>query len=85
MENDELSEILTYFRLCSYRDGEYILLEEYEELQGIIKRNKTAHYLEEVRYEYLRGIITEEEYNEICINCLNNIKAKELKRTNKNE
>ena len=65
MTEEERKELLEYFRLCSYRDGEYFLLQEYEKLNEIIKNNKTAKYLEVVRTKYLKKLITEEEYNNI--------------------
>ena len=65
MTKEEREELLQYFKLCSYRDSDIFLLEEYEELEEIIKRNETARYLEKVRYQYLKNIITEEEYKNI--------------------
>ena len=73
---NELSELITYLRLSSYRDGDYILLEEYDELMDIIKRNKMAQYLEEVRNNYLNNSISEEEYNQACTDCINELKLK---------
>ena len=40
MNENELEELSRYFRLSDYRDGEYILLDEYEELMDIIRKNK---------------------------------------------
>ncbi len=66
MDDNELKEISRYFILCTYRDGDYMLLDEYEELEDIIKRNKTAQHLEDIRYMYLRNYISQEEYDNIC-------------------
>lgn len=74
MSEEEIKEMYNYFRLSSYRDGEYFLLEEYLELEEIIRKNDTARYLEDERYKYLRGIITEEEYNNICLDCFNKLR-----------
>ena len=73
MNEQERKELLRYFTLCSYRDGEYILLEEYEELESIIKNNKIARYLEDVRFKYLTRQINEEEYNSINNNYFNKL------------
>ena len=40
MTKEEREELLQYFKLCSYRDSDIFLLEEYEELEEIIKRNE---------------------------------------------
>ena len=74
--DNEVNELYRYLILSSYRDGDYILLDEYDELNEIIRRNDDAKYLEEVRYDYLRGIISEEEYNNICFNYVNELKLK---------
>ncbi len=78
----ERKELLDYFRLSRYRDGDYMLLEEYDELEDIIKRNNTAKELEEYRYKYITGKINEEEYNEKCDSIFDNIKdsGKTLKK-----
>ena len=73
---DKLSELYRYLVLSSYRDGDYFLLEEYEELEDIIKRNDIARYLEDVRYQYLKGLISEEEYNDTCMGEINKLKLK---------
>ena len=74
--DNEVNELYRYLILSSYRDGDYILLDEYDELNEIIRRNDDVKYLEEVRYDYLRGIISEEEYNNICFNYVNELKLK---------
>lgn len=74
--DEEIKELYEYFRLSSYRDSEYFLLDEYDELERIIKKNKTAQYLEKIRYQYLKKIISEEEYNDICNDCLNKLVLK---------
>ena len=66
MNSKELNELNRYFILSDYRDGDYFLLDEYNELNDIIKRNKIANHFENLRYKYLKGIIKEEEYNNIC-------------------
>ncbi len=71
--DEEIKELYEYFRLSSYRDSEYFLLDEYDELERIIKKNKTAQYLEKIRYQYLKKIISEEEYDDICNDCLNKL------------
>ena len=68
--NKDIIEIYTYFRLSSYRDSDYILPEEYEELEELIKRNDNIKYLEDLRYEYIKGIINEVEYNNKCDNLI---------------
>ena len=77
MINEEVSELYRYLRLSSYRDGEYILPDEYEELEEIIGRNKIARYLERVRYNYLIGKISQEEYDD---KCMEEIKKLELRK-----
>lgn len=71
--DEEIKELYEYFRLSSYRDSEYFLLDEYDELERIIKKNKTAQYLEKIRYQYLKNAISEEEYDDICNDCLNKL------------
>ncbi len=65
MNEKERKELIRYFVLCTYRDSDIFLLDEYEELEQIIKNNKVAQYLEDVRYQYLKNKITKEEYNNI--------------------
>ena len=45
--NEELKELYRYLRLSDYRN-DYILEDEYEELEDIIKRNTYAKYLERI-------------------------------------
>jgi hypothetical protein len=78
MSDNKINELLNYFRLCSYRDGEYFLEDEYYELEGIIKRNEVAKYLEEIRYKYLTNQMTEEEYNNICNDYYNKLILKKF-------
>lgn len=66
MISDEIKELNHYLRLSSYRDGDYLLEEEYQELEDILKRNPDARFLEDVRYEYLTCRISREEYDQIC-------------------
>lgn len=73
------NELLRYFILAGYRDGEYILLEEYEELQEIIKKNSIARQIEEIRYKWLTGEISDEEYKKIYFDLMNQDREKELK------
>lgn len=73
------NELLRYFILAGYRDGEYILLEEYEELQEIIKNNSIARQIEEIRYKWLTGEISDEEYKKIYFDLMNQDREKELK------
>ncbi|MBQ6285545.1 MAG: hypothetical protein IJK67_04475 [Bacilli bacterium] len=73
------NELLRYFILAGYRDGEYILLEEYEELQEIIKKNSIARQIEEIRYKWLTGEISDEEYTKIYFDLMNQDREKELK------
>ncbi len=65
MSKEEKEELLRYFKLSDYREGEYFLQEEYEELEDIIKRNSVAKELEDARYKCILGIINEKEYNEL--------------------
>ncbi len=84
------NELLRYFILASYRDGEYILLEEYDELQDIIKRNPIARKIEEVRYKWLTGEISDEEYTKAYFDLIgedkeNELKLIQIKKENQNE
>ena len=65
MQENEIDELFRYFILSDYRDGEYILPDEYEELDTIIKKNKYAKLLDDARYDYIMGKMTEDEYNEL--------------------
>ncbi len=71
MNKEEKEELLRYFKLSDYREGDYFLQEEYEELEDIIKRNSIAKELEDARYKYILGIISEKEYNELYDKYLN--------------
>ncbi len=66
MNDLEKKELVKYFILAGYRDSDIFLEDEYLELEDIIKRNKIARYFESLRLKYLRKMITEEEYNNIC-------------------
>ena len=74
MSKEAIDELNRYLILCSYRDGEYFLQEEYDELENIIKRNPIARELEEERYRYLTNEITKEEYDNICMEAVRKLK-----------
>ena len=74
MSKEAIDELNRYLILCSYRDGEYFLQEEYDELEAIIKRNPIARELEEERYRYLTNQITKEEYDNICMDAVRKLK-----------
>ena len=65
MNKEELDELLTYYRLCSYRDEGDILLDEYIELEDIIKRNDRVKTLEEARYQNIMGNLSDESYHKL--------------------
>lgn len=80
MTNEEIKDLFDYFRLISYRDEGNMLLDEYDELNDIIARNKTAQKLERARLLLLEGKIKEEKYNDICYFYFNKlIDAKSLR------
>lgn len=81
MNTKELEDLSRYFRLSDYRDGEYFLLEEYEELEEIVKRNPIAKELEEARYKCIKGKISEEEYKELCNNYFSLINKNKKEKT----
>ena len=81
MSSEELNDLLKYFILSSYRDGEYFLLEEYEELQEILKRSSVARELEEARYKSIVGHIDMEEYANLCNKYINLINDKKKEKT----
>lgn len=63
MTEEEIKDLGRYFRLITYRDDGDMLLEEYEELETIIKNNNVAKELEAARYKCIMKKISEEEYN----------------------
>lgn len=65
MTEEELKDLSRYFKLSNYRDGEYFLLEEYEELEIILKKNHIAREIEAARTKSILGKISEEEYQEL--------------------
>lgn len=65
MNDEEIKDLFDYFRLISYRDEGDILLEEYNDLNDIIARNKIAQELEDARFLMITGKMSEEEYNNI--------------------
>ena len=42
MTLEDAKDVLDYFKLDGYRDGEYFLEEEYYQLEEILKRNEYA-------------------------------------------
>jgi len=62
MTEEERKDLSRYFRLSDYRDSEYFLQEEYDELQEVIKRSPIAQELEELRYQWIIGKISEMSY-----------------------
>lgn len=66
MSEDEKKELRRYFVLCTYRDGEYILQDEWEELEDIVKKNKYAQLLESARTKWILGKIPEQEFKKMC-------------------
>ncbi len=66
MTEEEKKEIREYFKLCTYRDGEYFLPEEYEELVELIKKNTIVRLLEEARYKWIMQKMSNEDYMNLC-------------------
>lgn len=62
MTEKEIEDLSKYFRLIRYRDQGDIFLEEFNELQDIIKKYPLARAMEEDYYLFLKGQIPEEEY-----------------------
>ena len=85
MLSKEIKELNQYLRLSSYRDGEYILHEEYQELMDIISRNPIARELENIRYQYLVGKMTKEEYDQTCIERVNQLTLKQKNHSNEGD
>ena len=65
MTEEEKRDLSNYFVLARHRDDGDILIDEYEELNNIIRRNSMARLLEEARYQCIKGEISEEQYKEI--------------------
>ena len=85
MLSKEIKELNQYLRLSSYRDGEYILHEEYQELMDIISRNPIARELENIRYQYLVGKMTKEEYDQACMGRVNQLTLKQKNHSNEGD
>lgn len=83
MTEENRRDLLRYFVLSDYRDGDYFLIEEYEELENIIKRNAKAKELEEARYKCILKKIGEEEYNELYNKYLNLVFKESKEKTRK--
>lgn len=62
MTEEEKKDLSRYFVLAMYRDEGSILLDEYEELNDILKRNSMAQELDDALYKYYMKKITYEEY-----------------------
>ena len=82
MTNEEINDLQKYFRLVQYRDVyQDILLDEWDELEDIIKRNIMAQDIEAARFLWLKKQFTEEEYkatyNEYYIKLLDAIKERD--------
>lgn len=65
MTEDEKKDLSRYMILAMYRDEGSILLDEYEELNDILKRNEMARELDDALYRYYMKKITYEEYSAI--------------------
>ena len=65
MKEEDIKELMIYFKLSKYRDDGELLLDEYEELESIIKRNKIVKYLEEIRYLNIIGKLSDVKYQEL--------------------
>jgi hypothetical protein len=65
MDDKEISDLSRYFVLAIYRDEGSLLLEEYEELNDILKRNNAAKKVDDALYNYYIGKISYEEYIKI--------------------
>ena len=63
--SEEYKDLNRYFILDRFRDGEYMLEEEYHELQVILKRCQKARELDHARYLMIDGQISEEEYDKL--------------------
>ena len=55
MDEKEISDLSQYFRLTRFRDEGDLFLEEYQELEDIIRRNPMAQLMEEDHFQYLRS------------------------------
>lgn len=62
MTEEEKKDLSRYFVLAMYRDEGSILLDEYEELNDILKRNSMAQELDDALNKYYMKKITYEEY-----------------------
>ena len=65
MTEEEKKDLSRYFVLAMYRDEGSILLDEYEELNDILKRNSMAQELDDALYQYYMKKSTYEEYSSI--------------------
>ena len=63
MTEEEKKDLSRYMILAMYRDEGSILLDEYEELNDILKRNSMAQELDDALYQYYMKKITHEEYS----------------------
>ena len=71
MTEEEKKDLSRYMILAMYRDEGSILLDEYEELNDILKRNSMAQELDDALYQYYMKKITYEEYSSIYDKCMN--------------
>ena len=65
MTEQEIQDLLNYFQLSIYNDELDILQDEFDELQEIIKRNKRAREMDDAKYLYFKGKMSEEEYEDL--------------------
>ena len=78
MTAEEKKDISRYFRLVGYRDDGDILLDEYEELEDIIKKSTIARLLENARYQCIVGKISEEQYQKMEKKYIDEIYGKKI-------
>ena len=65
MSENEYKDLSRYFKLITYREDGSLLLDEYYELTDILNRNPVARKIDDAYYDFLKGKISEEEYNNI--------------------
>ena len=72
MTEEEISELLQYFRLVKYQEDGELLLEEYYELENIINNNIHAKRIDKARCLNILGKLSDSEYENL-LNYYNNI------------
>ncbi len=78
---EEIREFRRYHILERYRyESDYMLHEEWDELEDLIKRNDRIRDIEIARGRLFRGEISEEQFQKLCDSYEDELKARSMEQ-----